>query len=369
MGNDGPQAAAAGAYSLAEILSQPECWRECLKRLQGDAAVAEISRRFANTPEWIFIGCGSSYYVALSAAASFASITGRRARAIPASELLLFPDGVLAGVSDFVPVLISRSGNTSEVLRAAQLLKEKKIASVAISCTPRQPLEELATLPILLAADEQSTVMTRSFTSMLIGLQYLAASLAGDSRIISGLQALPRVADDLVQNVPARVREFVSQNAFADYVCLGQGPYYGLACEAALKITEMSCSYSQAFHTLEFRHGPKSIVSGQTLISFLLSEANYDNEVDVLNEVKSLGGATIAIANRLDARARVAADVAIELNSDLPEFARLATFVFTPQLLGVYTALQRGLDPDRPRNLSRVVILKDDEPEPQNATV
>jgi glutamine---fructose-6-phosphate transaminase (isomerizing) len=369
LGNDVSQPASPGAYSLAEILSQPECWRECLKRLQGDAVVAEISRRFANAPEWIFIGCGSSYYIALSAAANFAAITGRRARAIPASELLLFPDAALAGVREFVPVLISRSGHTSEVLRAAQLLKEKKIPSVAISCAIGQPLEELATLPVLLPADEQSTVMTRSFTSMLLGLQYLAGALVGQSRFIGALQALPKVADDLVRNVPTQVHEFVNQNAFVDYVCLGQGPYYGLACESALKITEMSCSYSQAFHTLEFRHGPKSIVSGEMLTSFLLSEASYDDEADVLREVKSLGGSTIAIANRLDTRARAAADLTVELNSDLPEHARLAAFVFVSQLMGVYTALQKGLDPDRPRNLSRVVILKDDEPEPQNATV
>jgi glutamine---fructose-6-phosphate transaminase (isomerizing) len=364
-----PQAPAPGAYSLAEILSQPQCWRDCLKRLDEDAAVREITRRFANRPEWIFIGCGSSYYIGLSAAASWAAITGMRARAIPASELLLFPDLILAGVKEFVPVLISRSGNTSEVLRAAQLLNEKRIPSIAISCAPKQPLEGLATVPLLLpAADEQSTVMTRSFTSMLMGLQYLAASFAKNSQFIDALHALPKAADDLVQNLPARLREFVNLNAFSDYGCLGQGPYYGLACESALKLTEMSCSYTQAFHTLEFRHGPKSIVSQETLISFLLSEANYDAEVAVLEEIKELGGTTLAVANRIDARGRGAADLIIELNSDLPEYARLAPFVFAGQLMGVYIAMQKGLDPDHPRNLSRVVILKDEQA-PQNATI
>lgn len=365
-----PQAAAPGAYSLAEILSQPQCWRDCLKGLESDSAITEIVGRFGRVEEWIFIGCGSSYYNALAAAASWTAITGIRARAIPASELLLFPDLVLAGVKEFVPVLISRSGHTSEVLRAAQLLKEKKISSIAISCALKQPLEELAAVSILLpAADEQSTVMTRSFTSMLIALQYLAASLAKDSRFIDALHELPKTADDLVQNLPAQVREFVNLNAFSDHVCLGQGPYYGLASESALKITEMSCSYTQAYHTLEFRHGPKSIVSGETLISFLISQANYDAEIALLEEVKELGGMTLAVANRLDVRARSAADLAIEFNCSLPEYACLAPYVFAGQLMGVYTALQKGLDPDHPRNLSRVVILKDDEPEPENATI
>ena len=97
-----------------------------------------------------------------------------------------------------------------------------------------------------------------------------------------------------------RVREFVGARQFADYVCLGQGPFYGLACETALKVTEMSVSYAQSFHTLEFRHGPKSIVGPETLIMFLLSEQGYDAECEVLQEIKGLGGTTLTVANRAD---------------------------------------------------------------------
>jgi glucosamine--fructose-6-phosphate aminotransferase (isomerizing) len=367
-GDSSRQTSAMGAYSLAEILSQPKIWGDCLKQLEAASAVREIGKRFSKDAEWMFIGCGSSYYIALTAAASWTAITGTRARAIPASELLLFPDLILAGVKDFVPVLISRSGYTSEVLRAAEFLNQQKIPSIAVSCATKQKLEDLATISILLpAADEQSTVMTRAFTSMLLALQYLGASLAGDAEMIRGLTDLPVAAEKLVNNFPEKIRGFVNQNRFSDYVCLGQGPYYGLACESALKLTEMSCSFAQCFHTLEFRHGPKSIVSGETLIAFLLSEANDDAEVTLLEEVKALGGVTLAVANRIDARGRASADLVVELESDLPEYSRLAWFAFTGQLMGLYTALLKGLDPDRPKNLSRVVVLDDQQPD--NAAV
>ena len=87
-----PESSVLGAHSLAEILSQPRCWVDCLKRLESEDTAREIDKRFGNSPEWIFIGCGSSYYIALAAAASWTAITGTRARALPASELLLFPD-------------------------------------------------------------------------------------------------------------------------------------------------------------------------------------------------------------------------------------------------------------------------------------
>jgi glutamine---fructose-6-phosphate transaminase (isomerizing) len=196
---------------------------------------------------------------------------------------------------------------------------------------------------------------------MLLGLQYLAGSVAGNTDVIDALRQLPRRAEKLLSKVHSPVREFVAARHFADYVCLGQGPLYGLACESALKLTEMSVSYAQSFHTLEFRHGPKSIVAPETLIVFLLSESGYDSECGVLEEVKRLGGTTMAIADLADERARRSADLVLELGIGGSEIARTPAFVCPAQLAGLYTGLKGRLDPDNPRNLSRVVLLEGDE--------
>ncbi len=356
---EGTTSVEPGAHSLAEILSQTRCWRNCLTELTQSQSVKEVTARFNRAEEWLFIGCGSSYYVALAAAATMKSLTGRSARAVPASEMLLYPELVFPG-GPCIPVLISRSGQTSEVLKAAEALKERKLPSVAISCVSGQALEKLATVTIVLPADEQSTVMTRSFTSMLLALQFLASRIAGNEAYGDALIAMPELAAAALKEVPERIREFVAHHTFADYVCLGHGPFYGLACEYALKIAEMSVSYSQFFHSLEFRHGPKSIVGPETLVIFLLSEQGYEAECDLLEEVKSLRGMTLVIANRADARVHAAADLVVELDLKLPELARLAPSLVPGQLLGLYTGLKKGLNPDSPRYLSRAVILDGD---------
>lgn len=361
-----------GTHSLAEILSQPHCWGNCLKEIEEKGQLEGIRDQFADATEWLFIGCGSSYYIAMAAAASWTTITGMRARAIPASELLLFPDLVLAGSENYAPVIISRSGRTSEAVKAAEFLEsKKKIGTLAITCTGDQPLEQVAgTTLALLPADEESMVMTRSFTSMVLALQYLAAFVAGNHAFAKALRKLPTAAEPALIDLHPRIRDFVGTHQFADYVCLGQGPFYGLACESTLKLTEMSVSYGQAFHTLEFRHGPKSVVSAETLLVFLLSETGYSDECEVLEEVKRLGGTTLVLANRADDRARASADLLMEFSFDLPELARLAPYVFAGQLLGLYSGLKKGFDPDRPRNLSRVVILDDESPEkPEHASL
>ncbi len=126
-----------------------------------------------------------------------------------------------------------------------------------------------------------------------------------------------------------------------------------------LKVKEMSCSYAQSFHTLEFRHGPKAIVSPQTLVTFILSETGFDAELAVLEEIKKLGGITLVISNVDHPAIRSFADYAVELALDIPEAARASASVIAGQLLGFYTGIKKGLNPDEPRNLSRVVLLED----------
>jgi len=359
-----------GGHTLAEILSQPQCWAKCLTGLKESGELNDLRKRFAEGAECLFVGCGSSYYLAQSAAAAWSAITGLRARGVPASELLLFPDTLLAGTTDLVPVLISRSGRTTEVLRAAEYLEgTRHIRTLAITCGSGQPLEQAASATIQLpAADEQSTVMTRSFSSMLLATEALAASVAGDHGFQQALGRMPALAEPLPVTLHDRILEFVGANQFADYVYLGQGPFYGLACEAALKITEMSCSYAQPFHTLEFRHGPKAILGPEVLVTFLLSESGREAELNVLEEVKQLGATTLVVTNTAGERERSNADLLVELGFDVPEYARLAAYIVAGQLLGLTTALKKGFNPDQPRNLSRVVVLEADE-KPQHASL
>ena len=71
---------AAGAHSLAEILSQPQFWGQCLAALEKEGSLADVRNPFRSAQEWLFIGCGSSYYLALAAAASWSAITGIHGR-------------------------------------------------------------------------------------------------------------------------------------------------------------------------------------------------------------------------------------------------------------------------------------------------
>jgi glucosamine--fructose-6-phosphate aminotransferase (isomerizing) len=348
-----------GQHTLSEIFSQPRCWSTCLEKLATSAELRAATQLARPAAEWIFVGCGTSYYLAQAAASTF-NYLKLPARAVPASDLLMYPALTLHSGRDYIPVVISRSGRTSEAIRAAQMLeKPHNLRSIAITCADGQPLEAACSVTLkLLDADEQSTVMTRSFTSMLLGLQYFAATVSGNDAFRCALIGLPQQVGPLLKDIPERLRLFVESRTFSDFVFLAQGPLSGIASECALKVTESSCSYAQVFHSLEFRHGPKSIAGPETLITFLMSETSYDAEVELLEEMNALGAATMVIANRVESRAQCACDFAVELGLQSPEYARIAAFAIWGQLYGVYYGLKKGLNPDSPKNLTRVVELK-----------
>jgi glutamine---fructose-6-phosphate transaminase (isomerizing) len=348
-----------GQHTLSEIFSQPQCWTKCLAKLETTADFRATVQMARPAAEWIFIGCGTSYY--LAQAASRFNHLNLPARAVPASDLLLYPGLTLDAGRDYIPVVISRSGRTSEAIRAAQMLEsERNLRTIAITCTDGQPLEASCSVTLrLIDADEQSTVMTRSFTSMLLVLQYLAATTAGNDAFRSALVELPRQVEPVLSRVAESLRDFATSRSFSDFVFLAQGSLFGIASDCMLKVTESSCSYAQVFHSLEFRHGPKSIAGAETLITFLMSETSYLAEVELLEEMKALGAATMVIANRVDKRARHSSDFAIEIGLSTPEYACPAAFAIWGQLYGVYYGLKKGLNPDSPKNLTRVVELAD----------
>lgn len=345
-------------HTISEILSQPEIWRGLIASLPADSAYASFVANVDPRKECLFVGCGTSYYLAEAAATIWTLVTGRRARAVPASEVLLFPDTIHPSNRDLQAIVISRSGKTSEAVRAAENLSDRGVRTLGLTCVPgseiTQACDSAMAIPV---ADEQSLVMTRSFTAMLLVLTELAASLNQKADYSAAINAVSSRLAAVIHQFDEKIESFAAAYTFEDYIYLGQGPYFPIAREGSLKITEMSCSYAQAYHTLEFRHGPKSVVGPQTCLTFFLSEAGMQAESEVLAEMQSLGARIIGVCNRPTELVRQSCDLLFELGVAAPEPVLVAASVVPAQLLGFHTAIKKGLNPDEPKNLSRVVIL------------
>ncbi len=361
---------APGQHTIREILSQPAVWAETDARLASEGTIDRLAAQFTAHGPWLFVACGSSYYLSQLVSAIWSRNFSLRCAAVPASEFLFAPEEILRSTGATQVVFVSRSGETTEVLRAAEILQQRLgIRTLGVTCNPASTFEGLCTQMFTLPwADEKSTVMTRSFTSMLLSFQRLGARLRGDTELSSSLKYLPQSARPWLDLNADRIRKFASKRPFADFVFLGQGAHYWLAQEAALKVTEMSASYAQAYHSLEFRHGPRSIAGPDTLITFFISDAAAAEETLLARELKTLNAANLVIVNRATPELEASSDLLVALNQDGPEFARFVVAAIPAHLLGTAVGLRKGLDPDSPKNLTRAVVLGDSAATPKIAS-
>lgn len=292
----------APTHVMREICSQPAVWARALTLLPDVAAV--LPRRGERVA---VIGCGTSWFVA-SAYASLREMAGQgETDAFAASQ---FPT---ARPYDRV-IAISRSGTTTEVARAVTATSSPVVAIVGVPATPiPDAADEVITLDF---ADEKSVVQTVFATTTLM---LLRASLGEElEHVIAQAAALV----DANSVLPAEV-ETSEQFSF-----LGQDWVYGIAQEAALKMREAAQLWTEAYPQMEYRHGPIAIAQpGRTVWVF--------------------GPAAAGLA------ADVSATGAALVDDDLDPVADLVR----AQLLAVRRAQAQHLDPDRPRHLTRSVVL------------
>lgn len=345
------------SHTLTEILTQPLAWQAALDEVCRQQAALKGLWAAGRFSEIIVTGCGSTYYLSLAVAPLLQQQLGKPVRAVPASELLLYPDTIIAPGSNPLLLTISRSGRTSETVRAAQSFKTRWPGPVLnIGCYEDTPLVAESELALLVReGQEQSVVQTRSFSAMLVAAQASAALLGNDPHL-EFMQKLPALGAQIIAAHHDLARQLGQSNQFERFYFLGSGLQYGLACEANLKMKEMSLSVAEAFHFMEFRHGPMSMVNEKTLVVGLLSETTRSYELAVLREMRKLGGKTLVLADQSVPPG--AADYQVDFNSGLSETVRGVLYLPVLQLLGYYRALGNHQNPDRPHNLTAVIVLE-----------
>ena len=331
------------SHTEREILSQPEVWTQTLASLDRSALRLGVDSSPADV---VVTGCGSTHYLALTVAALLRG-AGVRAWAAPASELLPGAQPQVLAPERTLMLAFSRSGTTTETLLAVEHFRRSGGRAVAaVTCYPESPLAQAADV-VWAAPDaaEESVAQTRSFTSMLLIGQTLAAVLGGHD--LSVLQDLPAHASRLLAAARAPMAEVARDQALTGFYFLASEPLFGVASEAMLKLKEMSLTSSEAYHSLEFRHGPMSMCDASAAVLGLVSAERASRELAVLGDVKPMAGRVVTIGDGLD----------LHVPSSLPSWARPALYLLPLQLLALERALGKGLDPDSPRHLTAVIQL------------
>jgi glucosamine--fructose-6-phosphate aminotransferase (isomerizing) len=341
-----------GQITWSELISQPDAWQRLLVRLDAGQDVPAVSLDAFD--EVLMLGSGTSYYLALAAA----DWIGRRhpiaVRAAPSCEIMLdLHQAKLAPGRKRLVIAISRSGESSELILAIKALQSCDTVVLGVSCCAGSSLLQMADQPFLIDEGfEDGLVMLRSFTSMLLALQYQF----GSAEDRAGLRTLAAAGRDVLASHAGPLRALAQRLAFDRFVYLASGANYPLALEASLKAQEMAIVTSEAYHSLEYRHGPKATADGKTLLSlFALRDAGLG--LSLARDMKALGVTLLVVGPGAEDYAAVA-DLVVAAPAGLDDGQASLLSLMPLQILAYETAMRCGKNPDAPEQLSKVVILE-----------
>jgi len=342
-----------GKFTLDEILSQPVTWRESLELLQKTKI-----QNLPNVMKYnrvVFTGCGSTYYLSIWASRLLQELGHKNVISLPGSELWYSQETWLAGQPRTLLVAVSRSGETTETIYAVdEFLKNGYGDCVAITCYPNSQLAKRVEHTLLTpSGQERSVAQTRSFTNMMLSVLALLMR-----EVPAGL---PSLYEKAAQEMITRNRETAftigRDPAIERFFFLGDGRLFGLANEVMLKMKEMSLSYSEAYHFLEFRHGPMSMVNEVSLVTGLINSKVFAYEAPVMKDMKKLNAQILVVEEDQKGGFGQIPDYAFNLGNEIPLYWLDPFYLPLLQLVAFEHALSKGLNPDKPKNLTAVVEL------------
>jgi glutamine---fructose-6-phosphate transaminase (isomerizing) len=284
----------------------------------------------------VLTGCGTSYYLAQSLACAYNAF-GQHAVAVPGAEWAHRPECYLSGFEDILVIGLSRSGATTETVEAMKFSRAKGWATFAVSCEKDSAILHAADRSLYLPTDpSEGIVMSVSASLMLLAGLRLVGITLGDQAIAAAQSGLAQMDAGAPAVLQGR----------SHFVYLGAGANFGIATEGSLKLQEMSISYSQSFHPLEYRHGPISLIDTNSLVVIFYSNDSAE-EAKVAKDVQAKGAKVIGVNGPGD------------LRIDLGVTGFEATLATLPalQILGEHVALMKGINTETPRHLTKVVVL------------
>jgi glucosamine--fructose-6-phosphate aminotransferase (isomerizing) len=343
----------AGYHTRQELMSQPAVWGAAVEQMVGRAGELERFLAQGQYTHVVFTGCGSPYYAGLSAAVVWQELTGIPAVARPASEIWLSPADLPQQGGRGLLVVASRSGETSESLRACDTFRKSGRGDVLyIGCYEGRTLESVSDYTLILPeAQEESTAQTRALSTMYLATTGLGLIAAGRQADLRELHKLGPAAQQMLQEYGDLALSVGADLNIDRFYFLGSRALYGLASELSLKMKEMTLSHSEPFHTLEFRHGPRAMATEGACVVGLLSAGRRALEQAVLAEMVEQG-AQLLTMDEHDADVAFASGVAAPLRDVL--------YLPIGQLVALERALAKGLNPDAPENLVAYVTLGDE---------
>ena len=362
-------------FMIKEINEQPKACKDTMRpRIIKDGngkptdvyfEENSIDESWKKTKRVVITACGTAYHAGVVAKYAFEKLARIKVDVDVASEFR-YRDPILD--KDDIFIVISQSGETADTLSALRLAKKEGLKVVAITnCVGSTVSREADDVIYTLAGPEIAVASTKAYTTQVLCLLLLAikaGKLRGTlseedvSRLLSELEEIPSKIEEILKEQEV-IQKFASMQFNKEKVFfIGRQFDSATALESALKLKEVSYMHSEAFAAGELKHGPIALIDDKALVVAIASEPKlYEKIGSNMVEVKSRGATVLVITPDNSGAFDGKTDEIFKIPECSSTLVSLLTII-PAQLFAYYCAIQRGFDPDKPRNLAKSVTVE-----------
>ncbi len=340
-------------FMLKEIHEQPEVIRDTLMEFP------EIKKVVSKFPEFnriCFVACGTSYHASLVGKYLFETMLGIPTDVVLASEFI-FSEGALNAKT--LVIFISQSGETADTLRALKIANKKSETLAIVNVLGSTATREANHVIYTRAGPEIGVAATKTYVSQLTCIYMLAIAMDGNNNLLEKLQKVPNYMKSALEEENHIIQIAKKYKNSTDFFFFGRGFSYPTALEGALKLKEITYIHAEGYAAGELKHGPLALIDDDVpVLAVVPPGERHDKTLSNVEEVKARGARIIGVGSSEDATLKLESDDIIGMDEEIEEILSPIPYVVPLQLLSYYISIERGIDPDKPKNLAKCVTVE-----------
>jgi len=337
---------------LKEIHEEPSAVRDTLTEWDEVLGVVE---EIGEVERICFVACGTSYHASLVGKYLFESLLGIPTDVILASEFR-YSAGSLNDRT--LAIFISQSGETADTLNALRAANSRAKTLAIVNVLGSSATREAQHVLYTRAGPEIGVAATKTYVSQLTVIYMLVAAM-GAPELMDKLERVPEFMERALEDED-RIRELAAScSDVRDFFFIGRGFAYPTALEGALKLKEITYIHGEGYAAGELKHGPLALIDdGVPVVAISPPGPCHDKTLSNVEEVRARGARVIGVGSISDESLMKEADDFIGLDPEVDDIISPLIYIVPLQLLSYHVSVERGLDPDKPKNLAKCVTVE-----------
>lgn len=350
-----PEMAEKGGYEhfmIKEIYEEPQVIKDTLSEAEK---IKEIVSKFKNFNRICFVACGTSYHASLIGEYLIESQIRIPTEVILASEFEYFQKTL---DKHTLVIFITQSGETADTIKALKIAKKKSETLAIVNVVGSSITREADHVIYTRAGPEISVAATKTYISQLICIYLLVAYLGENEKLLDNLYKISRLSEKILSR-EEQIREIAKKYKFArDFFYIGRGFNYPTALEGALKLKEITYIHGEGYPAGELKHGPLALIEDNIpVVGILPPGPSYRKTYNNLQEIKARGADMIILGANNDTHLDDIEDKLL-FDPEIDEVLSPLLYIIDLQLLAYYISIEKGIDPDKPKNLAKSVTVE-----------